>query len=387
MSDKLDVIVLGLGGMGSAAACQLAARGHRVLGLEQFTSPHDRGSSHGHTRVIRQSYFESPAYVPMLLRAYELWGELERSTGRQLMHLCGGLMMGQPDSAVVAGSRASAEKHGLPHDILDPKDIRRRFPALQPPAGTIALFEKNAGYVLTEASVKAHLDRAQHLGARLQFEEEVTGWEAEGGGVRVRSSRGEYQADRLVITAGPWASQVLAGLRLPLEVDRQVLYWLEPSGGIDLFLPDRFPIFIFEAADGLLPYGFPAIDGPGGGVKVALYRAPNTSLCTPATIDRRINDEEIAALRKAIAQIIPSLDGELLKGATCMYTNTPDKDFILDTHPAHPQVSIAAGFSGHGFKFCSVVGEIMADLAEAGQTRHDLGPFRVARFIEKAGSS
>jgi glycine/D-amino acid oxidase-like deaminating enzyme len=200
----------------------------------------------------------------------------------------------------------------------------------------------------------------------------------------VRSSRGEYKADRLVITAGPWASQVLASLRLPLEVERQVLYWLEPSGGLEPFLSGRFPIFIFEAADGLLPYGFPAIDGPGGGVKVALYRAPITSVCTPATIDRRINDEEIAAMRQAIAQIIPSLDGKFLKGATCMYTNTPDKNFILDTHPTHLQVSIAAGFSGHGFKFCSVIGEIMADLAETGQTRHDLGPFRLARLLGKA---
>src|SRR6266536_1702328 len=198
MANKLNVIVIGLGGMGSAAACHLAARGHRVLGLEQFTSPHDRGSSHGHTRVIRQSYFESPAYVPLLLRAYELWQELEHSTDRKMMHLCGGLMMGQPDSAVVAGSKASAVKHGLPHELLDTKDICRRFPALQPPTGIVALFEKNAGFVLAEASVKAHLDRAQQLGARLQFEEVVTGWEAGSGGVRVRSSRGEYKVDRLV---------------------------------------------------------------------------------------------------------------------------------------------------------------------------------------------
>src|SRR5438046_2851780 len=187
MKNGMSVIVLGLGGMGSAAACQLAVRGHRVVGLEQFTSPHDRGSSHGQTRVIRQSYFESPAYVPMLLRAYELWRELERATRQNLLHLCGGLMMGPADSAVVTGSRASAVQHGLPHEMLEAKDIRRRFPALQPPAGTFALFERNAGYLLAEASVKAHLDRACELGAELHFEEEVIGWEAEGSGVRVRS--------------------------------------------------------------------------------------------------------------------------------------------------------------------------------------------------------
>jgi sarcosine oxidase len=369
--------------MGSAAACHLAARGHRVIGLEQFTPPHDRGSSHGHTRVIRQSYFESPAYVPMLLRAYELWRELERATGENLLHLCGGLMMGPEGSAVVTGSKASAVQHGLPHEMLDAQDIRRRFPACEPPAGTVALFEQKAGYLLAEASVKAHLDRARELGAHLHFEEEVLGWEADGSGVRVRSRRGEYRADRLVITAGPWAGSWMrdSGLRLPLEVDRQVLYWFQPSGGVELFQPGRFPIFILERADGLLPYGFPAIDGPEGGVKVALYRAPIQSVCTPASINRTINNEEIATMRQIIRETIPSLDGKCLKAVTCMYTNTPDTHFILDIHPAFPQISIAAGFSGHGFKFCSVVGEIMADLAEYGETRHDLTPFRLGRFV------
>ena len=366
--------------MGSAAACHLAARGHRVVGLEQFTSPHDRGSSHGHTRVIRQSYFESPAYVPMLLRAYELWRELERATRQNLLHLCGGLMMGLEGSAVVTGSKASAVQHGLPHEMLDTRGIRRRFPALRPPAGTVALFEQNAGYVLAEASVKAHLDRARELGAQLHFEEQVLGWEADGTDVRVRTRSVEYRADRLVIAAGPWAGGVLAGMRLSLEVDRQVLYWFQPSGGVELFQRGRFPIFILERADGLLPYGFPAIDGPSGGVKVALYRAPIQSVCTPNTIVLAISDVEIEAMRQIIRETIPSLDGECLKAVTCMYTNTPDKHFILDIHPAFSQVSIAAGFSGHGFKFCSVVGEIMADLAEAGRSRHDLSPFRLKRF-------
>src|SRR4051812_26808271 len=176
MAEKLDVIVLGLGGMGSATACQLAGRGHRVLGLEQFTSPHAFGSSHGHTRIIRQAYFESPAYVPLLLRAYELWKELEQSTNRQLLNLCGGLMMGPPYGPIVVGSQQSATRYQLPHELLDTREIHRRFPALQPPAGTVGLFEKNAGFIYPETSVLAHLERAQQLGARLQFEEEVLGW-------------------------------------------------------------------------------------------------------------------------------------------------------------------------------------------------------------------
>jgi sarcosine oxidase len=316
----------------------------------------------------------------MLLRAYDLWRELERATRQDLLHLCGGLMMGTPNSAVVTGSQASAVQHGLPHEMLDAGEIRRRFPALQPPTDTVALFEQNAGFLLAEASVKAHLDRALDLGAQLHFEEEVIAWEVDGSGVRVRTRREGYGADRLIITAGPWTGEVLAALRLPLEVERQVLYWFQFSNGMELFQPGRLPIFILEQADGLLPYGFPAIDGPDGGVKVALYRAPIHSICTPQTVERSISDAEILQMRQIIKNIIPSLDGKCLKAVTCMYTNTPDKNFILDMHPAFPQVSIAAGFSGHGFKFCSVVGEIMADLAESGQTRHDLTPFCVARF-------
>jgi sarcosine oxidase len=388
MPEKLDVIVLGLGGMGSAAACHLAARGHRVLGLEQFTSPHDRGSSHGQTRVIRQAYFESPAYVPLLLRAYELWRELERTSNRSLLNLCGGLMLGPPGSQVVEGSSRSAVEHSLPHELLDAQEIRRRFPPIHAPPGTIALFEQNAGYVFPEASVKAHLDRAREFGAKLQFEEAVLGWDAEAGGapVRVRTPLGQYEAERLVITAGPWAGQIMSELRLPLEIERAVLYWFDPQGGIGPFLRDRFPIFISESEDGLLPYGIPAVDGPGGGVKVSFYHAPNPAVIdSPASIQRVVTDEEAGVMREHIARLIPSLHGPLVRSTTCMYTNTPDKIFLIDLHPIYPQVSIAAGFSGHGFKFCSVVGEILADLAEAGQTRHDLHPFRIARFGHASG--
>ena len=383
MPEKLDVIVLGLGGMGSAAACHLANRGHRVLGLEQFTSPHDRGSSHGQTRVIRQAYFESPAYVPLLFRAYELWRELERAWSRSLFNLCGGLMLGPPGSRVVEGSTRSAVEHGLPYQLLDAGEIRRRFPPIHPPPGTVALFEQNAGYIFPEASVKAHLDCARELGAKLQFEEAVLDWEAASGGtrVRVRTSRGQYEAQRLVITAGPWAGQIMFGLRLPLEIERAVLYWFEPHGGIEPFLPERFPIFISESEDGLLPYGIPAVGGAGGGVKVSFYHAPDPAVIeTPASIQRSVTEEETERMHQHIERLIPALRGPLVRSTVCMYTNTPDKNFLIDLHPAFPQVSIAAGFSGHGFKFCSVVGEILADLAESGETRHDLQPLRLGRF-------
>jgi sarcosine oxidase len=289
-------------------------------------------------------------------------------------------MMGPPIGPIVDGSRQSATRYELPHELLDTKEIHRRFPALQPPAGTMALFEKNAGFIYPETSVLAHLERAQQLGARLQFEEEVLGWEAKGDGVEVWTARGRYQAQRLIITAGPWAGQALTDLRLPLQVERQVMYWFAPTGGIEPFLPAHFPVFILETTDGLQPYGFPAVDGPEGGVKVAFYRAPHSSSCTPATIDRQIRPEEIEFIREKIIPLIPALNGKFLKGVTCMYTNTPDLHFILDLHPAFPQVSLAAGFSGHGYKFCSVVGEVMADLAETGHTPFDLTPFKLSRF-------
>jgi sarcosine oxidase len=379
-----DVIVIGLGGMGSATAYQLALRQKRVLGLEQFTASHNKGASHGKTRVIRQSYYEDPAYVPLLLRAYELWRQIECETKADLLREVGGLMMGPPEGAVVAGSLRSAQHHGLPHEILDARELRRRFPVLRPESETIALFEKKAGFVRPEASVQAHLDRAAGLGAELHFEETVVAWEPKGDGVRVRTDQGQYDADRLVISPGPWAPKVLAGLGLPLVVERQVLYWFDPIGGVEPFLPNRFPIFIWEAEGGATPYGFPALDGPQGGVKIAFYRAPLEEPCDPDTVDRNVREQEINLMRKAIASRIPALNGRFLSGATCLYTNTPDKNFIITTHPECPQVSIACGFSGHGFKFCSVVGEIMADLALTGQTRHDIGLFQLGRLARQS---
>lgn len=375
-----DVIVVGLGGMGSATACQLAARGKRVLGIEQFTPAHSQGASHGKTRVIRQSYYEDPAYVPLLLRAYELWRQIERETGASLLHETGGLMIGAPDSEVVTGSLRSARQYGLAHELLDARELRRRYPVLQPDDSEVALFERKAGFVRPEAAVSAHLQRAAALGAELHFQEKMLGWTAEGERVVVRTDHGRYEAGQIVVSPGPWAPEILGELGLPLQVERQVLYWFEPAGGIAGFLPERFPIFIWQGQDKAQCYGFPALDGPDGGVKVAFYRTPRVETCTPGTIDRDIREAEIADMRRAIAARIPALGGRFLAGATCMYTNTPDKNFIIATHPDCARVHVACGFSGHGYKFCSVVGEIMADLACTGGTRHDIGLFRLERW-------
>ncbi len=374
-----DAIVAGLGGMGSAAAYQLAGRGRRVLGLEQYTPAHDRGSSHGQSRMIRQAYFEDPSYVPLLLRAYELWEQLERETGADLMALGGGLMIGPPESHIFTGSKATADEYGLPYQVLDAAELKRRYPVFEPMEDTVALFEEKAGIVRPEAAVKAHLDRATAMGADLRFGEEILTWEPTASGVLVETASGTHEAERLVVTAGAWAPKLLADLGLPLEVTRQILFWFDPIGGVEPFLPDRFPVYIWEPEDGNSFYSMPAHEGPDGGVKVAFFRADGTP-ADPDTIDREVHDHEVDFIRSYLNKYVPALDGELLYARTCMYTNTPDEHFVISTHPEYQQVAIAAGFSGHGFKFCGVVGEILADLVTAGETDHPIGLFSPTRL-------
>jgi sarcosine oxidase len=378
-----DVIVAGLGGMGSSAAYHLAGRGKHVLGLERHTPAHDRGSSHGQSRIIRLAYSEDPAYVPLVLRAYELWERLERETGEDLMTLTGGLMIGPPGTTFFEGSKASAEKYDLPYEVLDAAELKRRYPVFEPTPDTVALFEGKAGFLRPEASVKAHLDRASSLGADLRFGEEILSWEPTQSGVLVETASGAYEAERLVVSAGAWAPKLLADLGLPLEVTRQLLFWFNPKGGIEPFLPDRFPIFIWEPEDGNSFYAIPAHEGPTGGVKVAFFRADGKPT-DPETIDREVHDEEVEFIRSYLARYVPGLDGDFLYAKTCMYTNTPDEHFVISTHPQHSQVAIAAGFSGHGYKFCSVVGEILADLTTEGETPHPIDLFSPTRLVGSA---
>ncbi len=377
-----DVIVAGLGGMGSAAAYHLAGRGKRVLGLERHAPVHDRGSSHGQSRIIRQAYFEDPSYVPLLLRAYELWERLAAETGEELMTLNGGLMIGPPDGALVSGSVASAEEHGLPYEILTAPELKRRYPIFEPGPNVVALYEERAGFVRPEAGVKAHLDRAASLGAELRFEERIISWAATSSGVRVETEQDAYEAKRLVVSAGAWAGELLGGLGLPLEVTRQILFWFRPEGSVEAYAPERVPIWIYEPDDGNMFYSFPAVDGEDS-VKAAFFRADGKPT-DPETIDREVYDAEVDFIRGYLARHVPSMNGGLVDAKTCMYTNTPDEHFVISTHPDHPQISIAAGFSGHGYKFCSVVGEILADLATEGETDHPIALFSPARLTNAA---
>jgi sarcosine oxidase len=296
-----------------------------------------------------------------------------------LMTLTGGLMIGPPDSRTFTGSIATADEYGLPYEVYDAAELKHRYPVFEPTENTVALFEAKAGFVRPEAAVKAHLDRATAMGADLKFGEEILTWEPTASGVLVETASGTYEAGRLIVTAGAWAPKLLADLGLPLEVTRQILFWFDPVGGVEPFLSNRFPVFIWEPEDGNSFYSIPAHDGPEGGVKVAFFRADGKP-ADPDTIDREVHDEEIDFIRSYLAKYVPALDGQLLYARTCMYTNTPDEHFVISAHPEHPQVAIAAGFSGHGFKFCGVVGEILADLVTEGETNHPIDLFSPTRL-------
>lgn len=373
-----DVIVLGLGGMGSAAAYHLAARGQRVLGLERFTPAHDHGSSHGGSRIIRQSYFEDPAYVPLLLRSYELWEKLKRDSGIDVYSVTGGLFMGPEDSTTFSGSLRASEQWDLDHDVLTATEVHRRFPAFDPPSGQMALYESMAGFARPEATVQAHIDLALKSGAELHFGEPVTSWSDGGDGVIVTTEAGTYRAGQLVVCPGAWAPKILSDIGIAIRIERQVMYWIDPVAG-SASMEDG-PIYIHETDQVEQIYGFPPIDGPGGGAKVAFFRKGED--CTPETIDRTVHSHEKEAMLERVGRLLPGLTGSILDTATCMYSTTPDENFVIARHPGHRNVTVACGFSGHGFKFVPVVGEILADLAIDGVTAHPIALFDPNRLAD-----
>lgn len=377
MAGTYDVIVVGVGGMGSAAAYRLAARRQRVLGIEQFTPAHDRGSSHGRSRIIRLAYHEHPSYVPLVRRAYELWREAEAESGRPLLTVTGGIMLSTPEGDLVSGARRSAEHWGLPYELLDAAGVRARFPALTPADPVTGLYEPGTGFVRPEEAVRAYTGLAAAAGADLRYGERVTGWSASAAGVSVSTTAGTYPGGCLVFCAGPWSPGLLAGLGVPMAVERQVMHWFEPTADIGLFAPGRHPVYLWGETDDDLLYGFPAQDGEAA-VKAAFYRRPVR--CTPDDIDRQVHPAEVAEIRAFMAPRIPAAAGRHVASKTCMYTTTPDRAFVVGHHPGHENVVVACGFSGHGFKFVPVIGEILADLATAGRTGHDIGLFDPARF-------
>jgi len=372
-----DAIVVGVGGMGSAACWQLARRGLRVLGLKRFDIPHAMGSSHGVTRIIRLPYYEDPAYVPLLRRAYALWRELEAATGRRVMHLHGSLDGGPEDGVVFQGALASARLHGLAHEVLTGAEVNARFPAYRLPPGFRAVLQAEGGYVLSEAAVVAHVAAAQAAGAEVRARERVLRWEARPGGegVVVTTERGRFEAGRLVLTAGAWMADLAPPLRGLAVPERQVLAWLQPTRP-ELFAPERLPVFNLEVEEGRY-YGFPVVEIPG--FKFGRYHHREER--GPAEeVRREVDAEDEALLRAFAARYFPDGNGPTMALRACMFTNTPDEHFVLGLHPDHPQVVLASPCSGHGYKFCSVVGEILADLATEGATRHAIGFLELDRF-------
>lgn len=351
-----------------------------MLGIEQFAPAHDEGSSHGASRIIRQAYYEDPAYVPLVLRAYELWEKLELDSASDLLRITGGLAIGPPGSAVVQGTIASANAHNLPYEVLDSGELRRRYPVLNPRPDETAVYELRAGFLRPEACVRAHLALAARYGADLHFEECVQEWAATSSrnGVRVATTSGTYEADRLIISPGAWAPALLSELNIPFDIRRHVMCWFRPLTSAESFFPDRFPVYLWETDGEHVFYGFPATGVIDEGIKVAMHTGGDR--CTPDTIEREISDRDIEELRAQLSRFIPSLNGSVVTAATCMYTLTPDEHFILSVHPDHLQVAVAAGFSGHGFKFTSVIGEILADLATESETPHSIALFSPERF-------
>ena len=380
MAFDYEVIVAGLGAMGSATTAQLAANGARVLGLDRFKPPHPLGSSHGLSRIIREAYFEDPLYVPLVQRAYELWTRLERDSSRKLLWRTGGLMLGLPDSALVTGARRSAEVHHLPHKIMSAAEIRGQFPAFDLPTQMVAVWEPRAGILFPELAIQTQLESAVSAGATLRFNEPVFKWEAFRNGVRVHTATGTYTAGRLVIASGAWLNSLVPELTLRLAVERQVLFWFAPQSNPEVFLPTICPIYICEHAPRRFFYGFPDL---GDGVKIGVHH--EGAKADPDHLDRVVRASEIEGARSLLEQFLPRAAGPLRSTAVCMYTNTPDEHFIVDFHLQFPQVLIASPCSGHGFKFAPVIGEIAAGLLQGKTPPFDLDLFKISRFFREGG--
>jgi sarcosine oxidase len=383
---KFDVIVIGLGAIGSAALYQLSRRGARVAGFDRFSPPHDLGSSHGDTRITRLAIGEGEHYTPLVRRSHEIWRDLEKETGASLLTQCGELIISsaaRKSSLHVEGffdnTVEAARKHGIAHELLDANQIRARFPQFNIRDDEIGYFEPEAGFVRPEACIAAELSLAEKHGADVHRDEPVLSFVPSADGVSVTTDRGTYQADKIIVSAGAWFPKLVGGqFETLLRVYRQVINWFDVDGDAALYTPQHFPVFIWELADlehGV--YGFPVIDGSG--VKVANEQYAETT--SPDAVARAVSPEEIADMHaRAVAANIKGLSARSTKTTVCLYTVTPDAGFIIDHWPQSDRVILASCCSGHGFKHSAAIGELLADMAENRAPAVDLAPFRLARF-------
>ena len=369
-----DVVICGLGAMGCAALEQLARRGARVLGIERYAPGHDRGSSHGANRIIRLGYFEHPSYVPLVRSAYAGWREIEAAAGRQLLHVTGIAEIGPPDGVLVSGTLASSRQHGLRHEILTAAELMQRFPAFRVPSDTVAVVQPEGGFLEAEPAVEAMVGLAQSKGAEIRCGETIAAIEPLASGVRITTDRGVVEAGAAIVALGAWVKALLPQFAVPIRITRQVMAWFEPADPAPL-RAGRLPVFLMESRHGI-HYGFPL---RSGAIKIAKHHHRDQSV-DPDSYDRTVSAEDERLIRAALAEHLPAANGRLIKAKTCLYTMTPDGDFIIDRLPGAPQIVVASPCSGHGFKFAPAIGGILADLATAGATAHNISRFALKRF-------
>jgi len=366
-----DVVLAGLGAVGSATAFHLAGRGLRVLGLDRYHPPHTIGSTHGGSRVIRETAFEHPRYVPLARRAYERWRRIETLTDESLLHITGTLFVGAPDSPVISGTLASAREHSVAIEQIPEGQLARRYPLFHGLEGAVGVLEPGGGWLDPEQCVAACLGYAAKHGVDLQFDEPIERWEPDGDGVVVTTTRGRYQAGRMLLSAGPWMPELLGSIGATLVVERQVQHWFAPVREAAAFA--QMPIFIRQTPEAV----FYALPPAGGTIKVAVHH--DGERAAPGTVRRTVSSEEIEATRVLLQRYVPALAGEHRRAAVCLYTNSADGDFVIDWHPSHRTVLVASPCSGFGFKFASAIGEILAELLTGRNSWYDLAPFRIAR--------
>ncbi len=375
---RYDVAVIGLGGMGSAIAAHCATRGASVVGLEQFGRAHEWGSSTGRSRLIRKAYFEDPAYVPLLQRAYELWRELEHASGEELLKITGLLLVGQGDAAILRGAQAAAHEHGLDLERLNAREIAARYPTVQLLPNEIGLFEAEGGVLAPERASEAHLGVAARAGAHLRFGAAVSRWAAGRDQFQIElADESRVSARRLVFATGPWFKELLGELGIRLNVQRNVQAWFRPA--TDVYGARRFPPFLVDRENLPAPlYGFPDF---GEGVKAAFHA--HGASTDARSLDREIDlARDIAPLAAALEAWLPGAARHFRAAKVCPYSLTPDGHFIIDRHPTQDGLVLCGGFSGHGFKFAPLVGEVVADLALEGGSRHEIGFLSLGRFAD-----
>lgn len=375
--ENYDMVVLGVGGMGSAVLYTLAKRGFRVCGIEQFGVAHDRGSSHGQTRIIRKAYFEHPHYLPLLNRSYQLWKVLESASGQRLQVRTGLMLAGKPGSKTIKGLERCYAEDAQPHERLSRQKAGNRFPQFRLADGMVVFYDPLAGFLYVEKCVEQHVRLAIAFGATLHTNEAVVSWQAANDRVLVRTAKRQIIGEKLVITAGAWAVRELAVLGLDFEIWRKVVFWYD-SPHISQYALHRFPVFYVETEYGHF-YGFPAIDELG--LKVAEHMRPNP-IRDPSQVNRALEAGDEPPVLRFLGETFTNFLPAPKRFSVCMYTRTADGNFILDVHPQHENVIIAAGFSGHGFKFAPVVGEILGDLAVQGGTSHPIDFLRIQRLMK-----